>query len=92
MTKAIVMAWHDSKRDEYRALVDEIDADGGRHPAGAARGETAERCGAWITAILLDLGAKDEDVQTINVGTVEGASFLTIRAMALVAEAKAIGI
>ena len=85
---ALVITWHDKARGDFRALVDEIDADGGRHPHGAARADLydAKSMHAWVQAILADLGPTA--VKTIDLGEVEHApSFQTIRAMALVKEA-----
>jgi hypothetical protein len=90
MTTALVMTWADTKRKDFRALVDIIDADGDRHPYGAARGDGHHALGEWIKGIVADAGATS--IQYIDCGEVEEASFLTIRAIALVREAREVGV
>ena len=88
---ALIIAWHDKDRGDYRALVDTIDADGGRHPYTAARANDSTTLGNSVNAILADMDPKPSDVQTFNLGVVEHKpSFLTVRSLALVKEAAAI--
>jgi hypothetical protein len=90
MTTALVMTWSDTKHKDFRALVDVIDADGDRHPAGAARGDGHHALGEWIKAIVADCGATT--TKFIDCGEIEDASFLTIRATALVREAREVSL
>jgi hypothetical protein len=79
---AHVMAWHDPESGDYRALIDLVRPDGHRTPGGAACGATEQRCGEWITAIILDLGVDDEDIETTNLGEMSRPSFAAVRAKA----------
>ena len=77
---AHVMAWHDTERNDYRALVDLVDGEGYRTPAGAARGGDTVKLGDWVMAIIADL-APDE-VRTTQLGDMRRPSFAAVRAAA----------
>ena len=89
--RAQVMNYFDTARQEYRALVDVIDADGERHPAGAARGADKTACARWITAILQDYGFSDNamaDVQILDLPEMARPSFVQVRTRAAFLEAQ----
>jgi hypothetical protein len=80
--KAIVMSYFDTTRQDYRSLIDVIDADGERHPAGAARGGDKMACVAWAGAILQDHGFDDRnlgDVRFVECEEMAAPSFERIR-------------
>jgi hypothetical protein len=80
MTIAHVMAWHDTERNDYRALVDLVREDGYRVPGGAAVGVDTVRLGDWVMAIIADLAP--DDVRTTQLGDMRRPSFAAVRAAA----------